>query len=225
MLDPFVELRERILKAGIRPATAWRYTAELSDHYDDLRGELIAGGANADDASRMALARLGGQDVLVGAILADKRAYSWAGRRPWAVFLLGPVLLHLAMLGISILGLALLAKTMRLSEWVGTMGALAEMFLAYLQPAATIAVLAFLAWRQRSRAVWLIAGNAVAILIAAIVKMRVVLPVDDKPGLLVVETVAPYAAHFAVATAVALMSAIPVRRSTGGTAPSGRVRP
>jgi hypothetical protein len=89
----FDRLFERLLTAGIAPRHVRRYTRELSDHFDDLVREEIAGGAARELAETRALARLGNDDDLAEAMLSRPELRSLTARFPWAVFGLGPVLL------------------------------------------------------------------------------------------------------------------------------------
>ena len=93
-------LSERLLEAGIAPRHVRRTVRELSDHYDDLVREEIAGGASRELAETRALSRLGTEDDLAAAMLARPELRSFMARFPWAVFGMGPV----ALLALSILG-------------------------------------------------------------------------------------------------------------------------
>ena len=91
--DPphFDRLSERLLHAGIAPRHVRRYVRELSDHFDDLVRDEIAGGAARDLAEARALARLGNEDDLANAMLSRPELRSLTARFPWAVFGLGPI--------------------------------------------------------------------------------------------------------------------------------------
>jgi hypothetical protein len=94
MLQPcFDRLSERLLYAGIAPRHVRRYTRELSDHFDDLVGEEIAGGAGRELAGTRALSRLGHEDDLAEAMLSQPQLKSFTARYPWAVFGLGPLVM------------------------------------------------------------------------------------------------------------------------------------
>jgi hypothetical protein len=80
MLD---DLRERLLREGVKPAIVGRYVAELSDHLEDLSEHL---------PRDVALRHLGSPEVLAEAMLAQPGVRSWTARAPWAVLTLGPVL-------------------------------------------------------------------------------------------------------------------------------------
>lgn len=97
-MPSFDRLSERLLRAGIAPRHVRRYTRELSDHFDDLVREEIAGGASRALAETKALSRLGSEDNLAAAMLEKPELRSFMARFPWAVFGLGPV----ALLALSI---------------------------------------------------------------------------------------------------------------------------
>ena len=94
----FDRLSEHLLRAGIAPRHVRRYVRELSDHFDDLVREEIAGGAARELAETGALSRLGTEEDLAQAMLSRPELKSLTARFPWAVFGLGPVF----MLAVSI---------------------------------------------------------------------------------------------------------------------------
>src|SRR4051812_8470413 len=100
----FDRLSERLLHAGIAPRHVHRYVRELSDHFNDLMRDEIAGGTSRDLAETRALARLGRDDDLANAMLSRPELRSLTWRYPWAVFGLGPI----AMLAVSIVAAALI---------------------------------------------------------------------------------------------------------------------
>src|SRR6202000_3182846 len=89
----FDRLSERLLRGGIAPRHVRRYRRELSDHFDDLVREEIAGGAGRGVAQTWALSRLGHDEDLAAAMLSRPELRSLTSRYPWAVFGLGPVVL------------------------------------------------------------------------------------------------------------------------------------
>ena len=96
----FDRLSNRLLEAGIAPRHVRRYRHELSDHFDDLMREEIAGGAGRELAETRALSRLGTEEDLAQAMLSRPELKSLTSRFPWAVFGLGPI----ALLVLSIVG-------------------------------------------------------------------------------------------------------------------------
>src|SRR2546423_11577805 len=92
MAQPFNELRERLLRAGVAPRHVRRYLNELADHLADLRTEEERAGRSRADAESAALIRLGGMDDLAKAMTEQRHFQSWCGRAPWAMFGLAPLL-------------------------------------------------------------------------------------------------------------------------------------
>lgn len=99
MQKQLVDLRERLLRAGVAPRHVRRYLNELTDHLADLRCEEQASGMSPAQAEGAAFLRLGSPDELAQAMLAKPELLAWSARVPWAVFGLGP----LALLGGSYL--------------------------------------------------------------------------------------------------------------------------
>lgn len=89
MAQPFEELRERLLRAGVAPRHVRRYVRELADHLADLRAEEEQAGRSRENALAAARARLGGVDALAQAMIRQRRFQSWSARAPWAMFSLG----------------------------------------------------------------------------------------------------------------------------------------
>src|SRR6516162_11024326 len=91
MREPFNELRERLLRAGVAPRHVQRYLAELADHLADLRAEELRAGRGTADAEAAALARLGTMYELAQAMISRRECQSWCARAPWAMFSLAPL--------------------------------------------------------------------------------------------------------------------------------------
>ena len=170
----FDRLSERLLQAGIAPRHVRRYVRELSDHFDDLVREEIAGGAARELAETQALSRLGSDDDLADAMLSRPELRSLAARYPWAVFGLGPL----------VIPLLVAVAALYFEIWFGNHGGgiysyltgqppgpvtakwATRTFLVYNTLAVYIAPLLF-AWafywlgtRQRMRPAWIITGVA-----------------------------------------------------------------
>ena len=92
MAQPFNELRERLLRAGVAPRHVRRYLAELADHLADLRAEEQRAGRSPADAESAALIHLGAMDDLAKAMTEQRQFRSWCVRAPWAMFGLTPLL-------------------------------------------------------------------------------------------------------------------------------------
>ena len=100
---PFDHLRETLLRAGIAPRYVRRYVGELRDHLEDLTAQQRQAGYDSTEARIRARARLGSDDELAAAMLAQKNFRAWASRAPWAVFLLLPPLTAIG-IGMLLLG-------------------------------------------------------------------------------------------------------------------------
>lgn len=93
MLEPFDELQERLLRAGVAPRHVRRYLRELDEHLADLIAEEKGQGRNPQEALANALARLGTTDDLAEAMAGRRKFQSWSVQAPWAIFGLCPLFL------------------------------------------------------------------------------------------------------------------------------------
>ena len=75
----FREVASRLLNAGVSPRRVRRLVAELTDHCDDLREELMATGLSRQEADTEAVARLA-TDAMVEAVLSRPELRSWVRR-------------------------------------------------------------------------------------------------------------------------------------------------
>ncbi len=196
--DPFGILQDRLLRAGVRPASAARYVAELRDHLDDLAGEGIANGLGAAEARRQALARLGGVDELAKPMIADRRFRSWAGAAPWAVFLLMPVLGQVAVIAVAAFLLAAVASSGAVPVWFGTATLAAQYGLGGLVPVLTAWIVVATALRQRSRAIWPMLGIGAAVCVGAMLHLPVTMPAQGQPGMIAITLAPPALPHLLV---------------------------
>jgi hypothetical protein len=87
-----LELRERLLRAGVAPRHVRRYLTELREHWMDLTAEEEMAGRNRVEAETLALARLGRMDDLARTMIERPELRSLTARAPWAVLGFGPVL-------------------------------------------------------------------------------------------------------------------------------------
>ena len=104
-------LRKRLLRSGVAPRHVRRYLRELRDHYDDAVHEELNKGASRESAEESASSRLGEPDHLVESALARPELLSWSRRWPWAVYIVGPLLLLPAAFVATILAMVGLAGT------------------------------------------------------------------------------------------------------------------
>jgi hypothetical protein len=156
MLD---DLRERLLRDGVKPAVAGRYVAELADHLDDLTEHV---------PRDVALRLLGSPDVLAEAMLAQPGVRSWTARAPWATLTLGPVLTLLLGCVLPMIVLFLGVRAFAADVDYGrdaypgtwpqlTLGGL-QLFNEHLMPLLAGWAAVALAVRQRAGMGWLLAG-------------------------------------------------------------------
>jgi hypothetical protein len=108
MPELFEPVGETLLRAGVAPTHVRRYLRELSEHLCDLVAEALDAGASLGDARVTARARLGADEALVNAMLAEPSMRSWTGRAPWATLVVGPVLLLVLAWAVPLVGLVLL---------------------------------------------------------------------------------------------------------------------
>ena len=97
MSQPFENVREQLLRAGIAPRHVRRYVIELQEHLVDLSARERDAGHDAKTVAERARAMLGTDGQLVQAML-DRAPHSLTARAPWAVFALLPVVTLVAIL-------------------------------------------------------------------------------------------------------------------------------
>lgn len=175
MAKQFLELRERLLCAGVAPRHVRRYLTELEEHWADLACEEERSGKSLKDAEAAAFTRLGNIDRLAQAMIARREFHSWYARAPWAMFTLMPLL---------ILGAAYLIACCYLwlgwrvflpgadTPFINNSGSIYSLSNIYFQagkyfylwaPILVGWLIAFISARQRLRAMWL----ALALLLIA----------------------------------------------------------
>jgi len=187
MLEPFESLREALLRAGVAPAHVRRYVRELSEHFSDLAGEELKAGRSLAEARAAARARLGADEALAGAMLAEPSLRSWTGRAPWATLVLGPILLlalawTLAGLGILLLfGLPDANGLYQPPAWLAPAGtALLDLFQVG-GPLLIGSGVALLSARQRSRLIWPLLGCVAVAFLGASLHWHAQWPVAGSP--------------------------------------------
>ncbi len=152
MLD---ELREKLLREGVKPGVVRRYLAELEDHLDDLGGTRTR---------EEALKRLGSADALAAAMLAQPGVRSWTARAPWATLALGPLLGFVFLCFLPTLALYLGTRNFAADrDWPLAAARFLVTFNEYVLPILIGWMAAAIALRQRAEPAWLLAG---ALLIA-----------------------------------------------------------
>ncbi|MDO5643844.1 MAG: permease prefix domain 1-containing protein [Paracoccus sp. (in: a-proteobacteria)] len=207
MPDALHELRERLLRAGVRPGTANRYVAELRDHLDDLVAEAISDVLPDAEARSRALQRLGGIDALARPMEMDRRFHSWAGRAPWAVFVLIPALAYMAMVVSIVIGLIFATEPGFAPDWLTPVFDTAQYLAGRLIPVLGAWLLAGIAMRQRSRLFWPIAGVAILVFLSASVQLSFTVPVSGQSGVIGAGLALPSIPHM---LAMILLATLPV---------------
>jgi len=193
--DPLDMLKERLVRAGVRPSSASRYVAELRDHLDDLAAEEMAAGLDPVAARRRALARLGGVDDLAATMIADRRFQSRAATIPWAVFLLVPVLIQLAAVAATAFLLAAFTSPGAVPPWFGAAAMAARNAPGSVVPVLTAWAIAAIALRQRCRPAWSLLGIGTVACLGAMLHLAVTVPAAGRPGAIAVGVALPAAAH------------------------------
>lgn len=193
MPDVFVPLRDRLLRAGVRPKAVNRYLAELRDHLDDLTAELEASGQPREVARDHALSRLGNIETLAFPMASDRRFHSWAARTPWAVFLIAPVLGYGVIVALLAFALVSASSPGMAPGWLGTVGRGAGHFAAFVAPLILAWTLAFMALRQRSPALWPLIGMGLTIVAATATEFQVKLAGARQGGEIAVALTLPSA--------------------------------
>lgn len=207
MPDIFAPLCDRLLRAGVRPKTVNRYLAELRDHLDDLTAELEANGLARDAARDRAVSRLGSIETLAVPMVSDRRFQSWTARTPWAVFLIAPVLGYGVIVALLAVALAAATSPGMAPDWFGTVGRATGYFAAFIAPLILAWTLAFLALRQRSRALWPLAGMGLTSVAATLIKLQVNLADPQQGGEIALALTMPSIAQI---TALLLAAAAPL---------------
>ena len=159
----FDDLGEQLLRTGIAPRHVRRYLAELRHHYDDLIAEEGAHGITGPAADEAASARLGSNDELAAALLAQPELRSMTARYPWLIFTLLPPLSLLFLVLPWTTALVIIGGAnglMRVSydipwpQWYQ----LTVLFMSstnnLLWPPAIASLFAYIAWRQRLPLKW-----------------------------------------------------------------------
>ena len=185
MLKLFLEIEERLLRAGVAPRHVRRYLRELGDHFADLKAEEMRAGRGTKEAESAALTRLGKAEDLARAMIEQRHFQSWCGRAPWAVFGLG----SLAALGASyFVALTILWTGWQIflpgvqSPFAARLNVLSMAYfglgryLYWLAPVLTGWAIALLAARQRSKIWWPLVGVVVAAFLGSTAGVHVTAP-------------------------------------------------
>jgi hypothetical protein len=161
MPEPFEPLRETLLRAGAAPVHVRRYLRELSEHLCDLTEAEINAGRSPAEATAAARARLGGDEALADAMLAQPSLRSWTGRAPLATLVIAPVLLLVlawfvpALLVVLVMWPARALRPVPLPPvWLPPVDEALFNLAQFGGPLLIACGVALLAARQRSRVIW-----------------------------------------------------------------------
>ncbi len=165
-MQPFENVREQLLKAGIAAGHVNRYVTELREHLTDLVNRERSSGADAKDAAAKARAIMGSDAQLVQAMLDRAPPRALSVKAPWAVFGLLPVVTIIAVGWIVAMGMFnLMMPVHRLlpDQMPGgyqTLIAAATIFTGYVVGPLLAALCIATALRQRLVSAWVWAGLA-----------------------------------------------------------------
>lgn len=99
----FRALRRELIRGGVAPAMITRTLAELQDHFEDLKAEVLESGRPAQEAASEAIERLGSSRVLAQEVLRHPEFQSWAFRWPWVPAVLRQVVILASLASIPVL--------------------------------------------------------------------------------------------------------------------------
>lgn len=199
MHDILNQLRERLLRAGVKHSVATRYVLKLQEHVEDSMAALEAAGATQEDAMKSTWVRLGDMETLAAPMIADRRFHSWAARAPWLAFLAVPVLVYIAV--VACLAYALVAMH---PAWFETNTHFFPVIAAFVAPVAIAWLLAVTAWRQRSPWLWPLLRIGFTVILAAMAQLQVALPALDERGAISLSLTTPSMLHGVLLLMVAL---------------------
>jgi hypothetical protein len=177
------DVAERLLQAGVSPKRVRRTASELSDHFDDLRQEMIASGLSNDEANAEAYARLR-VDLLVDSYLTSSGAQSWVRRWPLPAFTVLPLVIYSALFvsAVAILPASAELAKAALGFDLATSNALRCFGQAYLNsvvwlsPIAAAAACCAIALARRASATWAVIAVVLIGSIGALTNAQLQIP-------------------------------------------------
>ncbi|MBV9549701.1 MAG: hypothetical protein JO256_08535 [Alphaproteobacteria bacterium] len=160
-MQPFENVREELLKAGIAAGAINRYVIELREHLADLTAKERG---NGGDAMARARTLMGSDTQLVQAMLDRKPPRALSVKAPWAVFGLAPVVAIVALSWLIAMAMMRLMWPMRdlmPAQMPGSYQALiagVTIFTGYLIGPLLAATSIAIALRQRLSSAWVWMG-------------------------------------------------------------------
>jgi hypothetical protein len=187
---PFEAVREQLLRAGVTPRYASRFVTELREHLADLIERERASGPDVEQATERALALMGRDADLARATIERGAPRSLAARAPWAMFVVLPVVVWLALLAAGLVSMMHLLWPVRgltppeMPETYRALIALASFITKYLVGLVLAAGCIAVAVRQRLASGWIWAGLSVIALLTGVLGfyMHVIPPHDGHKG-------------------------------------------
>jgi len=187
---PFETVREQLLRAGVSPRYTNRYVAELREHLADLIERERASGRGVEQATARALALIGTDADLARAAIETGAPRSLAARAPWAMFVILPLVLWMAVLSADIVSMMHLLWPVRgltpdeMPESYRALIALGSFTARYLIGLLLAAGCIAVAVRQRLASGWFWVGLTLIALLTGIVGiyMHVIPPEDGHRG-------------------------------------------
>lgn len=189
MREPFTDLREDLLRAGISLRCVNRYIRELSDHHADLADHLEAQGVPRHEAERDALRRLGSHDTLLLPMLADTRFRSLAARWPALVYLGLPLASQVALAILAALSLLVAAATPLRPALADLGSGMAVLWLAGSVVLSWVAILA--AHQRRASMRWPVIAALTVSAFASALTIGVTMPAMDLNGEITIALMQP----------------------------------
>jgi general stress protein CsbA len=174
--QPFENLGEHLLRAGVAHRHVRRYVRELHDHYEDLLREELSKGVDRSEAERAAYARLGNEEELARSVLAQPALRSTAARHPILVFGAAPFVAWLTWLALSLFAFGVWAESYR-QPGLRTLelGYALLLFNARVLPVALGILLLVASIRQRMTSHWPMIGTAIVALFAGTLGVNITL--------------------------------------------------
>lgn len=213
MCDLFAALEERLLRSGVRPTSVRRYLGELRDHVDDVTEELRLTGLPEQIARQRALTRLGDVEALAQPMKHDRRFRSWAGKAPWAVYLMAPLVGSAGLTALIIAALISQTGTGPVPSWFGQAGIAAEYMVGGGLSVLSAWLVMIVAFRQRSNWIWPAVGLGLSIIWGAAFNFSLSLAPSADAGALTVGLSMPSPIHLLTLAIIAFVPALVMRHS------------
>ncbi|HUX73010.1 MAG TPA: hypothetical protein VMV25_03850 [Steroidobacteraceae bacterium] len=186
----FADLAEALLRNGVAAKRVRRAVIEIEDHYRQLVDDALARGKTLTDARNDAHALLGSDQVLIDRFSGQVELRAWWSRRTRFCFGLAPLLSYVALSVTTMAILMLIARHMdpylhRVHVPLGIsrrIGLAVRVIFLWIFPVLVAAAYALIAYRQRIRLRWPVAGILFLCGFAALVNVDMVITGGSSPG-------------------------------------------